>query len=292
MRWRRWPQAGSRRGARSDRSALRRVAVPRPLYSAMSRTRSAFDRHAGEYAAWEFDASAAAQRARVHAVLARVVPPGSAVLDLGCGTGIDAAHLARQGHPVVGLDVSPDMLALARSRCSGLPAEFFPMDLSDPSLPPGPFGAALSNFGALNCAPLAPVARAVADRLSPGAPFVVVLIARTSPAEALALLARGRFHEVARRRRDTAVVAGVRFPFHAPSTAAVVAAFQPFFRLTHRESLGVVLPVPGALGWPLGSLATLLAPLDRRLGVLPGFRRIGDHVIFVFRRLAATRAPD
>ena len=49
-------------------------------------------------------------------LLARV-PPGGRVLDLGCGAGEPiAAYLLAQGRDVTGLDFSPAMLRLARSR--------------------------------------------------------------------------------------------------------------------------------------------------------------------------------
>ena len=49
-------------------------------------------------------------------LLARV-PPGGRVLDLGCGAGEPIpAYLIAQGREVTGLDFSPAMLALARSR--------------------------------------------------------------------------------------------------------------------------------------------------------------------------------
>ena len=41
---------------------------------------------------------------------------GSPVLELGCGTGRVALHLARAGFEVVGLDASPAMLAVAREK--------------------------------------------------------------------------------------------------------------------------------------------------------------------------------
>ena len=37
-------------------------------------------------------------------------------LDLGCGTGLEAVFLARNGHRVIGVDTSPTALALARER--------------------------------------------------------------------------------------------------------------------------------------------------------------------------------
>jgi SAM-dependent methyltransferase len=38
---------------------------------------------------------------------------GGLVVDLGCGSGILARHLTDAGHPVLGIDLSPDMVALA-----------------------------------------------------------------------------------------------------------------------------------------------------------------------------------
>ena len=43
------------------------------------------------------------------------------VLDLGCGTGHHAAHFARLGHHVVGVDPSAEMLRIARATHAGVP---------------------------------------------------------------------------------------------------------------------------------------------------------------------------
>ncbi len=43
---------------------------------------------------------------------------GGSVLELGCGTGRVALHLARRGHPVIGLDRDPQLLAVLRERVS------------------------------------------------------------------------------------------------------------------------------------------------------------------------------
>jgi len=43
---------------------------------------------------------------------------GSPVLELGCGTGRVALHLARRGHQVIGLDSDPELLAVLRERAS------------------------------------------------------------------------------------------------------------------------------------------------------------------------------
>lgn len=43
---------------------------------------------------------------------------GGPVLELGCGTGRVALHLARRGHEVIGLDSDPELLAVLRERAS------------------------------------------------------------------------------------------------------------------------------------------------------------------------------
>lgn len=44
---------------------------------------------------------------------------GGPVLELGCGTGRVALHLARRGHRVIGLDRDPELLAALRERAAG-----------------------------------------------------------------------------------------------------------------------------------------------------------------------------
>ena len=43
------------------------------------------------------------------------------ILDLGCGTGRVALHLARRGHATIGLDVDPELIAALAERARGLP---------------------------------------------------------------------------------------------------------------------------------------------------------------------------
>jgi SAM-dependent methyltransferase len=45
------------------------------------------------------------------------------ILDLGCGTGRVALHLARRGYTVVGLDIEPQLVAKLAERGDGLPVQ-------------------------------------------------------------------------------------------------------------------------------------------------------------------------
>ena len=53
------------------------------------------------------------------------------VLDLGCGTGRVALHLAGRGHPVLGLDLEPELIAVLGARAEGLPLRTVVADARD-----------------------------------------------------------------------------------------------------------------------------------------------------------------
>ena len=57
-----------------------------------------------------------AQRESVWREMDRLFRPGQRVLEINCGTGVDALHLAARGIQVVACDASPEMIAVARRR--------------------------------------------------------------------------------------------------------------------------------------------------------------------------------
>jgi SAM-dependent methyltransferase len=69
------------------------------------------------------------------------------VLDLGCGTGNHALQLAGRGYAVTGVDLSADMLQVAREKTNGT-AAFLRGDVRDVDAG-GPFDAALLMFAVL-----------------------------------------------------------------------------------------------------------------------------------------------
>lgn len=56
---------------------------------------------------------------------------GGPVLELGCGTGRVALHLARRGHSVIGLDRDPELLAALGQRADGLPVSVLEADAAE-----------------------------------------------------------------------------------------------------------------------------------------------------------------
>lgn len=75
---------------------------------------------------------------------------GEHVLDVACGTGIVARHVAPRVGPagrVVGIDISPDMLAVARERSPPTGAGIEWREADAASLPDGPFDLVLCQQG-------------------------------------------------------------------------------------------------------------------------------------------------
>ncbi len=75
--------------------------------------------------------------------MSRDLPPGGAVLDLGCGAGVPATlWLARRGFAVTGVDFSGRQLDLARKLVPS--AAFRKADMTDLELDPGTFDAVVA----------------------------------------------------------------------------------------------------------------------------------------------------
>jgi SAM-dependent methyltransferase len=103
--------------------------------------------------------------------LERFPAPGRTHLDVACGTGLAMRHMARRGFVTTGIDLSPPMLQMARSRARRLVAA----DVR--ALPfANSFSVVTCLYDALNHmldrADLVTAFREIARVMDPGAPFV------------------------------------------------------------------------------------------------------------------------
>jgi len=74
------------------------------------------ERGAGEIWNWESPAGRLRWARRVK-MLSGHLQPGMSVLELGCGTGYFTRELARSGADIIAIDVSPELLEIARVNC-------------------------------------------------------------------------------------------------------------------------------------------------------------------------------
>lgn len=98
------------------------------------------------------------------------LPVGTA-LDAACGTGRHAAYLASLGHEVIGVDASPEMLAVARKKLPD--TEFHRADLHELPLPDASVDALVCALALSYVPDLAPVFAEFARVLRPGGHLVI-----------------------------------------------------------------------------------------------------------------------
>ena len=79
------------------------------------------------------------------------IVPGETVLDVACGTGNAAIPAARAGARVTGVDLTPELLAVARRRSdsAGVGVEWVDGDAEDLGFADASFDAVLSTFGCM-----------------------------------------------------------------------------------------------------------------------------------------------
>jgi SAM-dependent methyltransferase len=104
--------------------------------------------------------------ADVVSAVSRLVPlDGAAVVDLACGTGSVALAASAAGARVTGVDITPELIALAAEKATASGVTWVTGDAS--GLPGGSFDAALSNMGIIFVEPAGQVAE-IARLLRPG----------------------------------------------------------------------------------------------------------------------------
>jgi len=217
------------------------------------------------------------------------------VLEIGCGTGEDALHLALRGVHVLATDPSPSMLRVAVEKAANAGCakriEFrcVPMERLGLELAGERFDGVWSNFGAINCVPkLDAVVAQLAALLEPGAPLAWVVLGKDVPWEWAWFLSRGNARKAFRRRqRGGAVWRGMRIVY--PTPAELTRTLAPYFAPTSCRPLGFVLPPSYASRW-LERRPRLLAALtqvERAAQRCPPLAALSDHYVFEARRLPA-----
>jgi ubiquinone/menaquinone biosynthesis C-methylase UbiE len=258
-------------------------------------TRKAFDAVADRYDG-PLGNNAAIQTMRDALIreVQRRVAPGSLLLDLGCGTGIDAVSLAAQGHRVVAVDWSPAMLQRTRerARAHGVSDRISVrlLGLHElTTLQPLHVDAVYSDLGALNCA-LDPSVLSVCESLVRPHGFVIAsTLPHLCPWEvAIHLLKRDPSRAFVRLSRDAVPVplGGEMVWTRYLSPREVVAAFGSGFDLISRRALLLTAPPPymERLWTRFPRVCATARHIDSVLGQLPVLRDMGDHSLVVLRR--------
>jgi SAM-dependent methyltransferase len=223
-------------------------------------------------------------------------PRESALLDLGCGTGLDAVRMAERGHRVLATDWSPRMVERAHGRAAGAGLDDRVRTavigahelerIEGRSI----FDGVYSNLGPLNCLPdLAPVSRECSRLVKAGGHLVFTVIGRWCPWEIAYYASRADWTRVSVRFSHGMTPVGMNG--HTVWTRywtpmELYRRFARDFALVHCRALCLFAPPP-YMTWLKDQHPAWFERLwrwDRRAGSWPLLRSLGDHFLIVMAR--------
>lgn len=232
-------------------------------------------------------------RNKVYAHVQRFVPPGSRILELNAGTGMDAVELARRGYSIHATDIAPGMLERLQNkvRDQELGRQITVQQCSFTELGKvegAPFDAVFSDLGGLNCIPdLSPVIEQLPKVLRPNGVVIWVLMPPVCLWE-MAEIFRGHPRLAFRRfaRNGTrAHLEGLNFTVYYFTPERVRRWFGNDYECLSIEGLSVITPTAESKNFAkrYTRLYQLLSWIDDRLSTRRPWRGWGDFFIISLR---------
>ena len=271
------------------------MSSPDPV--SLSDTREAFDSVAADYDGPRGNnASIQHMRYEMWRWLDATFAPRSRLLDLGCGTGLDAVRMARLGHQITAIDWSARMVQRTRERAqheqltARLQTEVLGAQVLQRLGSDGSYDGIYSDLGPLNCVPdLGAVASECSRLLAPGGALVFTVIGRICPWEIAHYLLRGDWARLRVRFAHGPVPVTMnrhRVWTHYYGPREFYRSFERHFTLEHFRGLCLLVPPP-YLCWlrerhPRWYGRAWRA--DRRVAGWPLLRGLGDHFLIVMRK--------
>ncbi len=233
-------------------------------------------------------------RKRIHDHCLQFFPPKAKILEMNCGTGIDAVFFAGWNMNIVATDVASGMIEKVNSKIEhlGLKAKISTKLCSYTELPKlseGPFDVMFSNFGGLNCiADLRPVVQGVKRNLKSGGVVTLVVMPKVCPWEILLAL-KGNFKVAFRRFKNGGAeshLEGEYFKTFYFSSAYIRQVFGEEFSLVKLEGLCSLVPPPYFEFFPkkLKKVFSFLTRLENSVRFIYPFNWAADHIIITLRR--------
>ncbi len=196
-------------------------------------------------------------RETVHRILDRTFIGARHILELGCGTGEDALHLARRGHLILATDAGENMIEVASRKVQAaelqdritlcrFDMERLTADREDFNRLTGSSGVmfegAFSDFGAINCIQRFDVlSEGLAACLVSGAPVIMCIMGPIVPWEWIHFVLRMDFRRAFRRlRRGGVSWRGITIRY--PTISRIRRDFEPYFRYRSVTGIGCLLP--------------------------------------------------
>ena len=231
-------------------------------------------------------------RRRVYRTVESLLPRGGSILDINCGTGIDAAYFVSRGFRVTGVDISAEMIRVAQQKHGRNGGPNFRVGSFEnlSGILNEPFDLAFSNFGGLNCVQrLDIVGKQIAHVLCRDGYFVAMVMPNFSLWEFFSFAFRGNLSSALRRvgnKAQASGFAGEGFDVYYHSLSTLSKAFHPWFRTMDVYGMSIISPTPQSMGFALQfpMLSRLLANVEDLVERLPVLRSVGDHYVMTLQK--------
>ena len=257
-----------------------------PVKAAFNKQSDIFDKYeeSNEVLKW--------MRTVIRQHLLRHLNPGSRILELNAGTGLDTVFLSKQGFNVHATDISDGMLSKLEIKVNkaGLNDKVSFEVLSFTELDQLKIKNSdyiFSNFGGLNCIEdLSMVTKHLKRVLNLGGKITFVIMPPVSPWEIM-LAVKGKFKPAFRRLHKGGALAnieGIKFNTYYHSLRTLKHALGTEFKLIEIQGLASLSPPPYVKDFPLRHpvLYKILCRADEIFSHTFPFDRCADHYIATF----------
>ncbi len=220
------------------------------------------------------------------------------LLEIGCGSGMETLPMLREGHDVVALDISSEMLRVVenKSKSAGLSGQLITRKMKASQIEElaAEFGeeffdGAYSTYGALNCEPsLIEIPRALGLLLKKESRFVAGIYNKFCLTEILGYGLTLRLGRIAGRVESRVLEGSSRFciDVYPYSVLDFETIFSPFFKKESVIGVPVILP-PSDLdryARKFSSHREKLYKIDMLLGRIWPFYALGDHFLMTLSK--------
>jgi ubiquinone/menaquinone biosynthesis C-methylase UbiE len=233
-------------------------------------------------------------RRQVHLHCMKYYKQGETLLELNCGTGIDAVFFATNGLKVHATDIADGMLDELKKKIElkSLSANIATQKCSFKelnTLSHQKFNHIFSNFGGLNCTDeLDKVISQFKNLLQPAGTVTLVIMPPVCLWE-LALALKGNFKTAFRRFRNNGTdshVEGIHFNSYYYSPSKVSTYFGNEYKLIELKGLACFVPPPylESIPFKYPKLFKMLTALDEKLSHRFPFNHWADHFIITMQK--------
>lgn len=225
-------------------------------------------------------------------VISQLKPAGS-ILELNCGTGLDAMYFAEKGHNVLATDNAPGMLQQLDQKLNNSPLKvsiqtmrcsFHDID----TITDRKFDHIISNFGGLNCTDnLKDVLLKLSPLLNDHGKVTLMIMPKICPWE-LILLFKGKFKTAFRRfkKNTPAHIEGVHFSCYYYNPGYITKTLKKEFDVITLKGVCIAVPPEFYQGFVerYPGLFLALKKIDAAICNIFPFNRWCDHYMITIQK--------